>query len=235
MNAPDEFESVLLAEMNLGMPPTSFYSLLKETGDWSFVLKLHCIFECALAQLIERRGADDNGVESTFVGKVQSAFQVPFLSGDDGETFRSFLLNLNFLRNRFAHNARYMSADIWTVLLDVPLSKRRLVLAGLKLASDRPDFFVNIVAKAAKVERVDELPDKARKMIARTSLVFHGGLILDLISTAYYAAVGKDGKFYFENFRPQLQDLLHDPAVIEFRRKLDSDMRDLGLGGTGAV
>jgi hypothetical protein len=231
VKAPEVFESVLLAEMNLGMPPTSFYALLREPNDWSFVLKLHCVFECALAQLVERRAADDTGVETTFVGKVQSAFQVPFLSGGGGETFRSFLLNLNFLRNRFAHNAKYMSADIWTILRDVPLPKRRLVLAGLKLASDRPDYFVNIMARAVEVERFDELPDEARKVIVRGSLVFHGGLILDLISTAYYIAVGNDGKFYFEDFRPQLQDLLHDPTVIEFLQKLRSDMGELGLGG----
>jgi len=235
MNPPEVFESVLLAEMNLGMPPTSFYSLVQETRDWSFVLKLHCVFECALAQLVQRRGANDTAAESTFVGKVHSAFQTPFLSGQDGETFRNFLLSLNFLRNRFAHNARYMSADIWTVLLDVPLPRRRVVQAGLKLVSDRPDFFINIVAKVFKYERFDQLPDKALNGIVRCSLLFYGGLILDLISTAYYIALGKDGKFYLEDFRPQLQDLLHDPAVIELRRNLDSDMPGLGLGGTPAV
>jgi hypothetical protein len=139
-----------------------------------------------------------------------------------------------FPRNRFAHNARYMTADITTVLLEVPLPKRQVALAGLNLASDRPNSYLNIFLKVVKVKRLDEVPDKARKMIVRAELILLGGLTLDLISTAYYIAVGNDGKSYVEDFRPQLQDLLHDPAVIEFLRKLDSNMRRLGLWVTGA-
>jgi hypothetical protein len=43
MRPPEIFESVLLAEMNLGLPPTFFYSLLKEPDDWAFILKLSCV------------------------------------------------------------------------------------------------------------------------------------------------------------------------------------------------
>jgi hypothetical protein len=243
MIAPNVSESVSLAEMNLGMPPTSFYLLLREPNDWSFVLKLHCVFECALAQLVERRGADGTiDHYSTFARKVEAAFQLPFLRG--GETWRSFLVNLNFLRNRFAHKAAYMSVDIRTVLLDVPLPRRRAALVGLGLATafDRPDTLLEAVNKAMGrpaiagpcSERAREARIWLRGLYARLLMIDIAGLTLDLVSTAYYIAVGNDGASYLEDFRPQLQDLLHDPAVTQLLRQCNIDMQDFGLGGTGA-
>jgi hypothetical protein len=45
--------------------------------------------------------------------------------------------------------------------------------------------------------------------------------VLDALSLGYFIELGKDGKYYLDEFRPQLQDLLNDPAVIEFRREQD--------------
>jgi len=73
MKAPTPFESVLLAELNIGLPPTSFHKLLEETDDWSFILKLHAILECALVRLLEKRSSSDFLDEnSNFVQKVNS-------------------------------------------------------------------------------------------------------------------------------------------------------------------
>src|SRR5260221_8632209 len=38
MRVPTTFESVLLAEFNLELPPMSFFKLIGERDDWSFIL-----------------------------------------------------------------------------------------------------------------------------------------------------------------------------------------------------
>lgn len=119
VRAPSTFESVLLAEFNLGLPPLTFYKLSYESSDWSFVLKLHAIIECALGRLLQKRLSEDEYDEgATVFGKVQQAFESGALVDD--KHYRSFLLSLNYLRNRFAHQANYIVADIKTVISEMP-------------------------------------------------------------------------------------------------------------------
>src|SRR6266516_3609319 len=90
---PSTFESVLLAELNLGLPPTSFFKLMSEPDDWSFVLKLHAILESALTRLLEKRlPAESFDDMMTFVRKVQLVFDLPECSRDRYSGYRGFFL-----------------------------------------------------------------------------------------------------------------------------------------------
>ena len=60
MECPTTFESVLLAELVVGLPPLTFYNLIGERDDWCFILKLHAIMECALTRLLEKRIEDQD-------------------------------------------------------------------------------------------------------------------------------------------------------------------------------
>jgi len=108
MRIPSTFESLLVAELNLGLPPTSFFKLMTEPDDWSFILKLHAILESALTSLLEKRlPAEDFDNTMTFARKIQLVFELPECSRDP--EYRSFFFSLNSLRNRFAHSARSSS------------------------------------------------------------------------------------------------------------------------------
>src|SRR2546426_8680359 len=89
MRIPSTFESLLLAELNLGLPPTSFFKLMSEPDDWSFILKLHAILESALTSLLEKRlPAEDFDNTMTFARKIQLVFELPECSQDP--EYRSF-------------------------------------------------------------------------------------------------------------------------------------------------
>jgi hypothetical protein len=240
MPPPSQFEAILLAELNIGLPPTSFWRLLREPDDWSFILKLHAIFEGVLARVIEKRVADKTVDEYTsFTRRVQLAFELPCLSGNkgEGERYRSFLLDLNSLRNRFAHNASYICADLRTVLLSIPLRRQRDMLRNLNLtlAFNKPNLLLDrlspVLLKAQPdPEKTKKLRDVCAKVFPRIMLMTAAADALDLLSLARFIELGKDGKHYAEEFRPQLQDLLNDPAVIEFRRQHEIDMQNYGFG-----
>jgi hypothetical protein len=228
---PTAFESVLLAELNVGLPPTTFWKLLNEPDDWSFVLKLHAIFEGVLGRVLMKRVTEETLDEYTnFTRRVHMAFELPFMSRDvvEGEKCRSFLLALNQLRNRFAHNASYISADLHTVLGEISHEKRRNLLRHLNLttAFDNPrGMFDRLSPLLLKADSTVKDAKKVREACAR---VYPRGMImnlatgvLDALSLGYFIELGKDGKYYLDEFRPQLQDLLNDPAVIEFRREQD--------------
>src|SRR5437667_198329 len=129
MRVPTTFESVLLAELNVGLPPMSFHKLIGERDDWSFILKLHAIMESALRRLLDKRLADhdfDDPVSfSQKLRLLQSVLPVP------EEEYQSFLVALNYLRNRFAHEAKYIVADLHTVFNELPSSRRQSVLENL--------------------------------------------------------------------------------------------------------
>ena len=62
----------------------------------------------------------------------------------------------------------------------------------------------------------------------RPVIPMSAGYALEMLSLAYYVELGNDGNCYSENFRPQLQDLLNDPAVIEFQRGFTNWLRENG-------
>jgi hypothetical protein len=219
------FESILLAELNLGLPPLTFFKILQEPSDWSFILKLHAVVECALGRLLEKRMLENFEVTSSFVSKLQLAFELPDLAHDDH--YRRFLTALNFLRNRFAHRARYIVSDLRTVLQEIPVHKRDAVLLSLAVAAKIPGTQEDDPRN--RPLRRKFILDKPRLTIAMSA-----AYALDLLSLVYFFHLGKDGKLYVEEFRAQLQDLLHDPRVLEFRRKIESEFPDDLSSSSGA-
>jgi len=218
MQKPNTVESILLAELNLRLPPLSFYKLVKEPSDWSFILKLHAILEGALTRLLERRLSESDFDETlTFMRKVQLAFELRELAHDNH--YRSFLVTLNHLRNRFAHRAEYIVADIPTVIQGIPTHKRSSVLqslaVGIKIPGTTEDDPRNRIGR-----------EEMTRKWPRYMIMMSAGYALDMLSLAYYFQMGKDGEFYFEEYRSKLQDLLHDPEVIELRRKIEAEFPD---------
>jgi hypothetical protein len=223
MEIPSTFEGVLLAELNIGIPPASVIKLMKERDDWSFILKLHAIFECALTRLLEKRLGDGAFDERTsFFGKVQQAFQIPTMALD--KQFQGFYYALNYVRNRFAHNARYIRADLGTVIDELPRHKRDSVIRDLNLQrlerTLRADLFFS--TEAPGMAHRDQEPRAALRRGFRTGMLLMNAMgVLGTLSLSYYIEQGKDGKLYGEDFAPQLQDLLHDPEILELRRMVE--------------
>src|SRR6266496_1060873 len=221
MKPPTPFEAILLAELNLGLPPMSFYKLMKEPDDWSFVLKLHAILESALTRLLEKRLHDDGfDAYTNFVGKAQLAFELQEVALD--KEYQGFYFALNSLRNLFAHNAKYICADLRTVLLSIPHAKRRSVpqRLGLSFVEHGPERGLNRSTTPCDLDEatLKSLRDNCVSLYPRYKLLMSAGNALVTLSLAYYIQLGKDGKFYAQEFRPQLQDLLNDPAVLDFRK-----------------
>ncbi len=224
MKRPTLFDLVLLAELNLGMPPTTFFKLLQEPDDWSFVVKLHAVLECALNVLIEKQLKPRPDERITFYGKVQLALEHPLLAPD--KLFREFFIAFNFLRNRMVHDARYITADLITVLEALPRTKREAILRSLRVPFLLPAMDGRL--EQARKERPSEVWNDWVYKWPRTWLHSTAANALATLSLAYYARPGKDGNYYEEEFRPQLQDLLHDPAVVRLRREYRKTLRDLG-------
>ena len=216
--APSTFESVLLAELNLGLPPLFFYELIREPNDWSYVLKLHVMFESALNKVLEKRGPeDDYDQPSTYYSKVEKALQSGAVVED--EHYRNFLVSLNYLRNCFAHRASYIVAAISSVINEMPAHRRDIVVQSLAVGWGIP---------GGNQASPENRPYRRKLMSEHPRFVIHfsAGFALEMLSLAYYFRLGKDGKFYGDEFRPQLQDLLNDPVVIETGRKIRSLMSD---------
>jgi hypothetical protein len=212
---PSTVESILLAELNVGLPPFTFYKLIGESSDWSFVLKLHAILECALDRLLRGRlSGDDFDDRMTFYRRVELAFDIPEFDRDDH--YRNFFFNLNSLRNRFAHRAKYIVADIGTVVRDFPDPKRSRLIQSLAVG-----FIITGTSQndprniAPRRELFSKWP--------RITILNSAGYALEMVSIASYIRSGKSGDCYIEDFRPQLQDLLLDPVVIEMRRKIATE------------
>jgi hypothetical protein len=211
------FESILLAELNLDLPPLTFFNVAGEPSDWTFIIQLHAVLECALCRLLEKKMPEDLDTISSFVSKVQLAFKLPELAHDDH--YRSFLIALNFLRNRFVHRASYIVADLRTVLQEIPAKRRDATLLSLAVAVKIPD---------TQEDDPRNRPER-RKFILdmpRFTIVMSAAYALNMLSLVYFFHLGKDGKWYAEEFRAQLQDLLHDPRVLEFRRKIEREFPD---------
>src|SRR5262245_16832027 len=220
MPIPSTFESLLLAEVNLGLPPTSFFKLMAEPDDWSFTLKLNAILESALNCLLQKRLlADDFDDMLRFYRKVELVFELPECSRDS--ELQEFLVALNSLRNRFAHRAKYIFANFSTVFEDMPRPKRRSLM--LRLA-------VTITTRNPNPRQfeLEALRERWMSSFPRVAIFNSASHALELLSLAYYVQIGKDGNCYAEDFGPELQDLLSDPAVIEFQRGFNNWLRDAG-------
>jgi len=101
--------------------------------------------------------------------------------------------------------------DLQTVLQELPGQRRQSIPENLGVCyfprGQSPDRVQLAVLRAHKT-----------RQFSRFVILVSAGHALEMLSLAYYVTRGNDGNCYAEDFRPQLQDLLNDPAVLEFQR-----------------
>ena len=219
MKSPNFFESILLAELNLGVHPTSFFQIAKDWAkhkdDWTLVLQLHAYLESGLNVLLSKRRyrlteAFDDRI--TFARKVDLAFRLTEFSRET--EYKDFFLAMNSLRNRFAHDARYIKTKIKCYLDRLPPRKRVQMLNALGVCHR-----LEIKTKAGALSRAEvtlEFP--------QISVWLSAAYALELLSLSYRIKIGEDGKPYADDFSPALQALLHDPKVKGFIQTISKSL-----------
>jgi hypothetical protein len=109
-------------ESDLGLP-AGFFSALPKEDDWSFVIKLHALFEGAVTHmLLHKLGFPRLGsvlarleLGDPRIGKLAFARELDVL--DEGE--RRFLTTLSRIRNQLVHDARRVTFQFKEYLKDL--------------------------------------------------------------------------------------------------------------------
>jgi hypothetical protein len=110
------FETILLAELRLGLPPLFYWQLHEIKDDWAFVLKVHALFEGTLTKLITEKIAlrkikhEHLTPYDSFVSRVQLAERLKLIEPD----YKNYLISLNRLRNDITHNIRFINLRLQT-------------------------------------------------------------------------------------------------------------------------
>jgi hypothetical protein len=221
-----EFETTLLAELRLGIPPT-FYFRLVEVGDhWAFILKMHSFFEGALVKLLREKLQLRPKVRETlypgdsFPTKVHLASRMNLLESD----YTTFLLALNRLRNDITHNIRFIAFDFNTYVDSLSEFEFRRTAAalhpGFKNTNPRGFFPKTWAPKNRRSRQCHTAREMLWHLAPKFSLWSAGLRTLDLISLHFHFEVNGDEVAGDPDIEAKLQDLLHDPAVLAFRLKL---------------
>lgn len=256
------FETILLAELRVGLPPLFYTRFLEISDDWTFVLKLHAFFEGILTKLVQRQLSLAKNYQETmtprdsFVSRVHLAERLRVMEPD----YREFLLALNRLRNDLTHNIGFIAFQLEEYvdeLSDLEFRRRAKTLgAGFKnvtmdefiglLLGERPAGNaeqVKRMAAPAEHEMVSKFlgsiahreKRKARECqtvreffwlwAPKASIWYAGVWTLDMLSLHLHLHPDHESDtqtWRFErDMEPKLQDLLHDPAVLEYKRKID--------------
>lgn len=112
MNLPSDFDvglDILELESKVGVPKNFFLSL-NQADDWSFVIKLHALFEAACTHLLlfHFKEPDLSEVFSRLELSNKTTGKIAFLAklGLIGRENRRFLSSLSELRNSLVHDVR---------------------------------------------------------------------------------------------------------------------------------
>ena len=224
MRPLDHFDIILLAELRVGLPPLFYHKLLRIRDDWSFVLKLHAFFEGCLAQLLqeklkrERFRQHQMTPHDSFVSRLYLADRMKLLEPDR----KMFLQSLNSLRNQITHQLRFIDFDLPRYIDD--LSDRDFRKLALHLCTG----LENITLADC---RLSKLPTKrpvrhSSKTVRehvflhypKFSIWFSGVMALELLSLQFHFDISDDEIIPEPDIEAKLQDLLLDPAVLEFKR-----------------
>ena len=124
---PEQFESILLAELRLGLPPLFYWQLREIKDDWAFILKLHALFEGALTKLLFEKLAirkikhERLTPYDSFFSRVELAERLKLVLPE----YKKYLLALNHLRNQITHNIRFINLQLSKYYDSVPESDFR--------------------------------------------------------------------------------------------------------------
>ncbi|MGX7850932.1 hypothetical protein [Pseudomonas aeruginosa] len=137
-------EAVNDLERELGLPKGFFNALVHE-DDWSFVIKLHALFESALAYVVGHKlGEEVSGIIARLDmngrrGKVAFARALKIVSED----VERFLKLLSTLRNRCAHGVRQtVEFSLASYIQGLSRDERKEFLRAVR--SDDPDRQITI-------------------------------------------------------------------------------------------
>lgn len=226
----DEFEGLLLAEMLLGLKPLSFTRLVKPTFgcDWAFTLAVNAYLEGAMSILLRHRKARlDEPFEErwTFAKKAMQMFRLRELRQET--EYRDFFSALNQLRNSFAHDPRNTETPLNDYFARQPGRDqvtwyRRLAVAYKDIEiprSELPRLKVTAKVPGSTAEKVN-CRMWAMAHFPRIAIWDSGGKALQMIALAYYGTENPDGTVSWDEYRPQLQDLMHDAHVVGYQKQL---------------
>jgi hypothetical protein len=222
--AAGEFEMALLAELRLGLPPTFYFRLVEIEDDWAFVLKMHSFFEGTLTHLLQEKLRLRTQVQESltprdsFVSRVHLASRMDLMEPD----YRGFLLGLNRLRNEITHNIRFIAFDLQSYvdrLSDVEFRRTAVTLcAGFKNVPADP-FLKHLSRKNARPRQCRTVREVFWHVSPKLSLWNAGVWTLDLISLHFHFEWSGETPVLEGETEAKLQDLLHDPTVLEYRRR----------------
>jgi hypothetical protein len=235
---PEQFESILLAELRLGLPPLFYWQLKEIKDDWAFILKLHALFEGALTKLLVEKLAlreikhERLTLYDSFVSRVQLAERLKLVLPE----YKKYLLALNRLRNHITHNIRFINLQLSKYYdslteSDFRRAARELGIGFENILLDAPQgakILSNIgISKLLKLRSPKYTPKTGRELFMclspKTTIWFGGIHVLHWISLGFHQeVVGKSIRQEPEMWA-KLQDLLLDPKVTDFIKKLKED------------
>ena len=218
------FETALLAELRLGLPPTFYFRLIEIEDDWAFVLKMHSFFEGALTQLLREklrlRPHVREGLtpRDSFTSRIHLASRMNLLEPD----YSGFLLGLNRLRNDITHNIRFIAFDFRSYvdgLSDTEFRRTAVTLcAGFKNVPSNT-FPAMRPPKNARPRECRTVRELFWHLNPKLSIWNAGVWTLDLISLHLHIENSRIAAVLEPGTAAKLQDLMHDPTVLAFQRK----------------
>jgi hypothetical protein len=224
------FETILLAELRLGLPPLFYWQLHEIKDDWALVLKLHALFEGTLSKLITEKIAlrkikhEHLTPYDTFVSRVQLAERLKLIEPD----YKNYLVSLNRLRNDITHNIRFINLRL-QVYFD-SLSERDFSNASRGLGAGFKNTPLNTVPALKKIlggRTPKHTPTTVRELfmciLPKITIWYSGSYALDLLSLHFHFEEIGDSFHDEPEIEAKLQDLLLDPEVIAFKKKFEKE------------
>jgi len=140
----DLVESLAHLERSLGLPDGFCFKLQTE-DDWSFVIKLHALFECAVAELVThglgRKELADVFSWLELSNKKKGKLAFVRALGLMPLQHVQFVWNLSELRNHMAHNVRNITMGLTDYFID---KTTKLSATPLRDFADRWAFGIRI-------------------------------------------------------------------------------------------
>jgi hypothetical protein len=114
MKLPDDFdvgEGILELERNIGVPKNFFRDLNNDADDWTFIIKLHALFEAACAHLLLHHLQEPElasiisrlELSNKTTGKIAFLNKLKLL----GSNNRRYISTLSEVRNSLVHDVRH--------------------------------------------------------------------------------------------------------------------------------
>jgi hypothetical protein len=229
------FQTILAAEARFGLPPLFYARLLEEHDDWSFLVKIHALFEGALslvAKHVSTLPDTDPPPDMTdwddlsYPARLEIALQLGVLEPD----FYRFLLWLGKARNQLVHNLKFLNFNLRKYYDNLNLVDRDFAIdaigAGWKdmSVSEALKAIFNGVPVPSQFDTTGFAHSSLREVVVnlspRAALWYAGVFTLDLLSLKLHFRRVHGNVLIDPSLEPNLQDLLLDPAVIQFKRDL---------------